>query len=97
MGTFYQGKNEYRWNYIELTQGHYPLHKNINNAIASVKRNANASGDPIVLQGWKPKGKLLYIIRPSKMKNWSKNTIISYYKDQGYDVSYIRPKKYVLK
>jgi len=95
--TFYNGMNEYRWARIQLTQGHYPLHKNIQNAIANVKTEANKSGDAIIIQRWKPKGKQVYVVRPMKMRGWSKKTIISYYKDQGYDVDYIKSKNYVLK
>ena len=98
--AFYNGKNEYRWSYINMTQGHYPLHKNLDIALKEAKQEANKSDSPVTVQIWKSdsgKGKKIYIVRPFKMKTFSKNTLISYYKDKGYDIKFIKPKKYVLK
>lgn len=97
MKKFYNGMNEYRWSFIHLMQGHYPLHKNINTALASVKRIANKEKNAITITRWKPRGKTIYIVKPNWMKLFSKKTLISYYKDKGYDISYIRHKNYVLK
>lgn len=98
--AYYKGLNEYRWSYITSTQGHYPLHKNLETAIKSIKKivNKKTIKEPIVVQLWKPKrGKYVYIVLPKLMKSWSKNTIISYYKDNDYDVSYIKSSKYKIK
>lgn len=95
--SYYNGMNEYRWSYIWSTQGHYNLHKNLENAIKSVKTVANKKDDVVIIQGWKPKTKNVYIITPKKLKGKSKKTIISYYKDEGYDVDYIKPSNYIIK
>lgn len=89
---------EYRWNYITSMQGHYDQHRNVDNALHDAKRIANLRKEPVLVQAWKPsRGKAVYIVKPKQMKHLSKHTIISWYKDDGYDVSYIGPKKYILK
>ena len=95
--SYYKGLNEYRWEFIAIGQGHYPLHKNLTSAITSVKKIANKKGDVISIQSWKPKGKRIYLVLPRKMSGWSKSTIVSYYKDKGYNVNLIKSSKYVLK
>jgi len=96
MGTFYGGKDEFRWNFLTSGQGHYDLHKNLKSAIDFLKRN-KLKNEPIVVQMFKPKrGKYAYVLLPRNKKLFSKNTIISMYKDKGYDVSFIRSKKYKL-
>lgn len=95
--AYYRGKNEYRWSYITTNQGHYPLHKNLANALKFAYTKANKRDEPVLVQGWKPRGKNIYIVRPKLMKWASKQTLISWYKDQGYNIDYISPKKYVLK
>jgi len=95
--AYYKDMNEYRWEFINIGQGHYPLHKNLENAIKNAKKEANKRKDIVAIQCWKPKGKKVYLIPPTSMKGWSKNTIISYYKDKGYDISLIKSSKYILK
>ena len=88
--------NEYRWSYITSTQGHYDLHRNLENAIKDAIKDANKRNEPVLVQLWKPtRGKLIYIIKPKFMSHLSKKSIMSWYKDDGYDINYIKPKKYV--
>ena len=88
---------EYRWSKIWSGQGHYPLYKNLENAIKQAYTEANKGGDPILVQQWKPKSDIIYIVRPRKMLAYSKKTIVSIYKDEGYDVKYINKKNYKFK
>lgn len=98
MGSFYNGLDEFRLSRITMTQGHYMLFKNIGNAFLGAKKHVNKDVEPWLVQKWKPKrGERVYILLPKSLKHMSKRTLVSFYKDQGYDVSYIMSKKYIIK
>ena len=98
MGKFYNGLDEFRLSKITSQQGHYMLFKDMKNAIRKAKKLANKSGTPWMVQKWKPKrGKIIGVIKPTKMKILSKKTIISMFKDKGYDVNFLKSPKYQLK
>ena len=95
--AFYNGLNEYRLEKLTSTQGHYPLAKNLTNAMKKAKVKANNSGVPWTVQIWKPKrGAKVYIILPTGMVVHGKKDLVTYYKVKGYDVSYILKKKFVI-
>jgi len=95
---FYQGMNEYKLSLIHTKQGHYLLFKNLGKAIDDAKNWAREVGDPVLVQLWKPKrGKRIYIVNPSKYVGYSKKDLIQVFDTEGgYDIRYIKPKKYVM-
>lgn len=98
MGTYYNNLDEYRLSRVTSTQGHYELFKNISNAFLSAKKRVNKDITPWLVTKWKPKkGKKVYVILPKQLKMMSKKTLVSYYKDQGYDIKYIMSTKYIIK
>lgn len=85
--TYYGGRNEFRWEYLPIGQGHYFLASSIQEAI-NVARG-NAQKDVVVVQQWKPTRGRKYFIKPSIMLNWGFADIVRYYQQQGYDSTLI--------
>lgn len=95
MKKFYMGKDEFRLNKLTSMGGHYLLFKNRESADREAKKRANHDNVPWLVQKWKPrKGKIIDIVRPTKMKLLSKKTLISMYKDMGYNIKYIKPPNF---
>jgi len=94
--AFHNGMNEYRLEKITSTQGHYPLAKNLTNALREAKSRANKSGTPWSVQLWKPtRGSRIYIILPTGMAIKDKKELVKHYKP-NYDISHILQDKFVI-
>lgn len=99
MKSFYEGMNEYRLEKLTSTQGHYILRKDLRNALRVAKARATTSHTPYTVQRWKPmRGKQIYIVMSNYQSTLfkTKSDIIKFYKGEGYNVSHIRDKKFVI-
>jgi len=74
---------EFRWELLHIGQGHYFLAKDIDDAIDVASEHLEK--DVIMVQQWKPERGQKYALVPPMMKNWTKDHIIKYYAQHGYD------------